>query len=66
MLMTQLKKQNPQAYSFINNAMHNGTDAEAMANKLLKDNNITGTRLDDFKKQLKSYGVPDNILNKLG
>lgn len=64
--MTQLKKQNPQAYSFLTNAMQTGSDPQSIANKLLKDNNITGNKLEEFKKQLRPYGVPADILNKLG
>ena len=64
--MSQLKQKNPQAYSFINNAMKTGSDPAVLANKVLKDNNITGAKLEEFKQHLKHFGVPDDILNKLG
>lgn len=64
--MTQLKQNNPQAYRFITNAMQSGSNPEQLANSVLKQNNITGKKLEEFKQQLRPYGVPDEILNKLG
>lgn len=65
-LMQQLKQSNPPAFNFINNARQAGSNPEQLVNKILKEQNITGTKLDEFKTQLKGMGVPIEILNKLG
>lgn len=66
MLMNQLQRNNPQAYSFINNAMQSGQQPEELLNKMMKEYNMTGTRLEKFKKQAQQAGVPTDVLNKLG
>lgn len=66
MLMSQLQRSNPQAFSFINNAMQSGQQPEELLNKMMKEYNMTGAKLEEFKKQAHQAGVPNDILNKLG
>lgn len=65
-LLGQLKQNNPQAYNFVTTAMQSGQNPNELANRLLKENNITGQRLDEFKKQAHQLGVPNEVLNNLG
>lgn len=46
--------------------MQSGQNPNELANRLLKENNITGQRLDEFKKQAHQLGVPNEVLNNLG
>lgn len=66
LLMNQLQQVNPQGYSFIQNAMRLKQNPETLLNDLLKQRNLSGNQLSQLKQQAQQYGVPSNVLNKLG
>lgn len=66
LLMNQLQQVNPQGYSFIQNAMKSKQNPETLLDNLLKQRNLSGNQLNQLKQQAQQYGVPSNVLNKLG
>ena len=48
MLMTRLQNQNPQAFQFVNQAMNNGGDPNAVLNQMMKCNTRTKTKFNKY------------------
>ena len=63
MLMSQLQNKNPQGYQFINTAMRNGGDPNAILKQML--GNATPEQKQSLITQAKNYGVPENILKQI-
>ena len=63
MLMTRLQNQNPQAFQFINQAMNNGGDPNAVLNQMMK--NATPEQKQNLINTAKNYGCPENILKQI-
>lgn len=63
MLMTRLQNQNPQAFQFINQAMNNGGDPNAVLNQMMK--NATPEQKQSLINTAKNYGCPENILKQI-
>lgn len=63
MLMSQLQNKNPQGYQFINTAMQNGGDPNAILKQML--GNATPEQKQTLITQCKNYGVPNDILVKI-
>lgn len=63
MLMSRLQNKNPQAYQFINQAMQNGGNPNAIINQMMK--NTTPEQKQNLIQQAKQYGVPDNYLKQI-
>lgn len=63
MLMQRLQGKNPQGYQFINTAMQNGGDPNAILNQMMK--NATPEQKQVLIQQAKNYGVPENYLKQI-
>lgn len=63
MLMSQLQNKNPQAFQFVNTAMRNGGDPNAVLQQLMK--NATPEQKQGLINTAKQYGVPDNYLKQI-
>lgn len=63
MLMSQLQNKNPQGYQFVNTAMQNGGNPNAILQQML--GNATPEQKQNLITQAKNYGVPDNILKQI-
>lgn len=62
-LMNRLQNKNPQAYQFVNQAMNNGGDPNAVLRQLMKG--TTPEQKQNLITQAKNYGVPDNVLKQI-
>lgn len=63
MLMQRLQNKNPQGYQFINTAMQNGGNPNAILNQMMK--NATPEQKQTLIQQAKNYGVPENYLKQI-
>lgn len=63
MLMSKLQTKNPQGYQFINTAMQNGGDPNAILKQML--GNATPEQKQTLITQAKNYGVPESILKQI-
>lgn len=63
MLMSKLQAKNPQGYQFINTAMQNGGDPNAILKQML--GNATPEQKQTLITQAKNYGVPESILKQI-
>ena len=63
MLMSRLQNKNPQGYQFVNNAMQNGGNPNAILKQML--GNATPEQKQSLITQAKNYGVPENILKQI-
>lgn len=63
MLMTRLQNKNPQGYQFINAAIKNGGDPNAILQQMMK--NATPEQKQSLINSAKQYGVPENYLKQI-
>lgn len=63
MLMNKLQNKNPQAYQFVNQAMNNGGNPNAVLNQMMK--NCTPEQRQNLIAQAKNYGVPESALKQI-
>lgn len=63
MLMSRLQNKNPQAYQFVNQAMNNGGNPNAVLNQMMK--NCTPEQKQQLIQQAKNYGVPESALKQI-
>lgn len=63
MLMQRLQGKNPQGYQFINTAMRNGGDGNAILNQMLK--NMPAEQKQTLIQQAGKYGIPENYLKQI-
>lgn len=63
MLMSKLQSKNPQGYQFINAAMQNGGDPNAILNQMMKK--ATPEQKQGLINMAKQYGAPENILKQI-
>lgn len=63
MLIQRLQNRNPQGYQFINNAMQNGGNPNAILNQMMK--NATPEQKQTLIQQAKNYGVPEDYLKQI-
>lgn len=63
MLIQRLQSKNPQGYQFINNAMQNGGNPNAILNQMMK--NATPEQKQTLIQQAKNYGVPEDYLKQI-
>ena len=64
--MGKLRQSNPEAYNMINTAMKSGKDPEKFMHELVKGRNLSPEQIARIKENARSYGAPEDILNKLG
>ena len=64
--MGKLKQSNPEAYNMINTAMKSGKNPETFMHELIKERNLSPEQIARIKENARSYGAPEDILNKLG
>lgn len=50
----------------INTAMKSGKDPEKFMHELVKGRNLSPEQIARIKENARSYGAPEDILNKLG
>lgn len=62
-LMNKLKGNNPQMFSFINNAMRNGGNPSAVLSQML--NNSTPEQRNSLIRMAKNYGCPESYLKQI-
>ena len=63
MLMQRLQNKNPQGYQFINTAIQNGGNPNAILNQMMK--NATPEQKQTLIQQAKNYGCPDSVLKQI-
>lgn len=64
MAMGMLQKQNPQAFQQVQQLMQSGRNPEELINEQLKQ--YKPEQVQELKKMATTYGVPKDILDKLG
>lgn len=63
LLMNQLQGKNPQAFQFINQAMRNGGNPQAILNQIV--GNASPEQRQNLIKNAKSFGIPENYLTQI-
>ena len=64
MAMGMLQKQNPQAFQQVQQLMNSGVNPEELVKQELK--NHSPEEIQKIKKMASSYGVPKEVIDKLG
>lgn len=63
MLMNNLQRKNPQAYQFVNQAMNNNGDPNAILHQIM--GNATPEQKQALIQKAQNYGVPNNYLAQI-
>lgn len=62
-LMNQLKQRNPNGFQFLDQAMKNGGNPQALVQQIM--GSATPEQRQNIITQAKNYGVPDNYLAQI-
>lgn len=62
-LMSRLQNKNPQAYQFVNQAMQNGGNPNAILQQMMK--NATPEQKQNLITQAKNYGFSEDYLKQI-